>query len=47
MKKLIILLLVTLSLQAQKKIYFFGDSISYGVSVQPNECYAVLISNAL
>ena len=52
MKKLLFLFLFSISSIAQsqlvgKKIYFFGDSISYGVSVQPNECYAVLVSNAL
>ena len=52
MKKLLFILLFSISSIAQsqlagKKIYFFGDSISYGVSVQPNECYAVLVSNAL
>ena len=48
MKKLLFLMLFSTSLFSQpKKIYFFGDSISYGVSVQPNECYAVLVSNAL
>ena len=52
MKKLLFLFLFSISSIAQsqlagKKIYFFGDSISYGVSVQPNECYAVLVSNSL
>lgn len=52
MKKIVFLLLFSFSVIAQpqlvgKKIYFFGDSISYGAVVQPSQCYAVLVSNAL
>jgi len=52
MKTILALLFFSISVFSQpqllgKKIYFFGDSISYGVSVQPNECYAVLVSNSL
>lgn len=47
MKKLFFLL-VSISLFAQpKKIYFFGDSITYGAGVLPSQNYPTLLAKEL
>lgn len=47
MKKLLFLL-ISISLFAQpKKIYFFGDSITYGAGVTTSQAYPTLVANSL
>lgn len=48
MKKILFLLLFSITTIAQpKKIYFFGDSITYGAGVLPPENYPTLLANSL
>jgi len=47
MKKIVFLLLFSVSVFSQKKIYFFGDSITRGVLVSPTENYAELVAKGL
>jgi lysophospholipase L1-like esterase len=47
MKK-ILFLLISISLFAQpKKIYFFGDSITYGAGVTTSQAYPTIVANSL
>ena len=46
--KNILFLLVSISLFSQpKKIYFFGDSITYGAGVLPSQNYPTIVANSL
>jgi len=52
MKKIVLLLLFSFSVVAQpqlvgKKIYFFGDSITYGANVTQSQAYPSIVANSL